>query len=69
MSDFSNKRKVRCSCCGLWFLAEEGKDCSCWRCTNCGEEFSDFDMLGNRELMLCLYCEDERYQAEATNES
>jgi len=67
MSDFSNKRKERCPCCGIWFLAEEGKDCSCWQCNNCGEWFSDFDMLGNKELMLCLYCENLRYPKEVEN--
>ena len=33
-----------------------------WKCSNCGEEFSDHDMLANGELELCLYCEDLRYQ-------
>jgi len=28
-----------------------------WRCSNCGEEFNDYDMLGNREEWLCLYCD------------
>ena len=39
-----------------------------WKCSSCGEEFSDYDMLGNREKLLCLYCEDLRYQSEKEEE-
>ena len=35
-----------------------------WKCSNCGEEFSDHDMLANSELSLCLYCGDLRYREE-----
>lgn len=33
-----------------------------WKCSNCGEEFADYDMLGNKELLLCLYCDDLRLE-------
>ncbi len=66
MTDFSEGHSTKCHICGESFFEPEGKMCDCWRCQGCGEGFSDFDMLGNRELMLCLYCEDERYQTEVT---
>lgn len=40
-----------------------------WICSNCGEILDrDIDPPANRELSLCIYCEDERYQTEIKNE-
>ena len=60
MTDFTNSRIVKCHICGTPFCDVEVKLCDCWQCKNCEEWFSDDDMLGNRELDLCLYCEDLR---------
>ena len=48
-----------CYLCGEPFVCGK-KRCDCWYCRNCGEEFSDYDMMGNAELMYCLHCEDLR---------
>jgi len=58
----------KCHLCGEYYYEFEGKECLCWQCAECGEEFSDHDMLANSELQLCLYCEDKRYQEEIKNE-
>ena len=64
MTDFTIGHHSRCHICGERYFEPEGKNCVCWQCRNCNEWFSDFDMLGNREEWLCIYCEDLRYQAE-----
>ena len=64
MTDFTNTHRDKCRVCGDPFIVEEGKLCDCWKCSACGEEFSDFDMLANREKWLCLYCEDLKFQVE-----
>ncbi len=68
MTDFSEGHRNTCHICGETFFEPEGKMCSCWKCNNCREAFSDFDMLGNRELMLCIYCDNEKEQVEKTSE-
>lgn len=67
MTDFTDKAKEKCHICGQKYYPQEGKMCDCWRCSNCGEWFSDFDMLANADLLLCLYCEDIRLQTEIKN--
>lgn len=67
MTDFANARVVKCHICGTPFCDREGRACDCWQCQNCMKWFSDHDMLGNSEEMLCLYCDDERYWAEMRN--
>jgi hypothetical protein len=69
MTDFTEGQTKKCHICGESYFEPEGKACVCWKCAECGEEFSDFDMLANVDLLLCLYCEDERLQAETKNES
>ena len=64
MTEFTDGGKRRCSLCGQKYYPQEGKVCDCWTCSHCGEMFSDFDMLANRELWLCIPCEDERAQKE-----
>lgn len=64
MVDFDENKFGKCNICGEIYPRPKGKICDCWECSECGEEFSDYDMLANRELWLCLYCQDERYQAE-----
>jgi formylmethanofuran dehydrogenase subunit E len=39
-----------------------------WICSNCGEEFMDLADCANKKLLLCVYCEDERMQAEGNIE-
>ena len=68
MTDFTEGSKRRCPVCDVQYFEPEGKCCDCWQCSNCGEWFSDFDMLGNRDEWLCVYCEDERYQTEEGKE-
>jgi formylmethanofuran dehydrogenase subunit E len=69
MTDFTEGQTKKCHICGEPYFEPEGKTCVCWKCEECGEEFSDFDMLANRELWLCLYCEDKRYQGEMRDEN
>ena len=69
MTDFTEGRTLRCPNCHKKFYSEEGKDCDCWRCQNCGEWFGDTSELANEELHLCTYCEDERLQMEVKNEA
>ena len=64
MTDFKEGNIEKCGVCGIKYHTSEGKNCVCWKCNDCGETFSNYDMLGNKELWLCLYCEDERYQVE-----
>ncbi len=68
MTDFHEGHRNKCHICGESYFEPEGKTCICWKCEGCGEGFSDFDMLGNRELVLCLYCDNEKEQVEKTNE-
>lgn len=69
MTDFNDIHKAKCKICGRKYVIEEGKDCNCWKCSECGEEFSDYDMLGDEREWLCLYCEDMRCQEETLNAS
>ena len=64
MTEFDEGHYNKCSICGTRYFEPEGKACTCWRCTNCNEEFEDLSECANQELWLCVYCEDERLQAE-----
>ncbi len=57
MNNFAKGHIRICHICGEKYFDLKDKNCGCWQCSNCGEEFSDLDMLGNRKLMLCLYCD------------
>jgi len=65
MTDFKEGGIERCHLCGRKYNTAEGKECECWKCTECGEEFSDRDMMGDGERLLCLHCVDQVYQREA----
>jgi len=67
MTDFEGGMHLNCYICGQRYYQPEGKFCLCWVCSNCGEGFSDHDMLGNAKEWLCLHCENERMQAEVNN--
>jgi hypothetical protein len=68
MTNFDEGSYKHCPCCGELYFVPEGPLCDCWKCSNCEEWFSDFDMLGDRKEWLCLYCDDERRQAEGGEE-
>lgn len=70
MTDFSEGSRAKCEVCGGNYHTAEGKLCDCWKCSSCGESFADFDMLGDRERWMCLYCVDaeERERKEEGND-
>ncbi len=64
MTDFSEGHHNHCPICGTRYFEPEGKNCTCWRCQNCNEWFTDLADCANEKLLLCVYCEDERLQIE-----
>jgi len=47
------------------FDFKEELSCDCWKCSNCGEMFDGkMDKPANKELNLCIYCENERIHME-----
>lgn len=64
MTEFNKGHHNKCHICGERYFEPEGKACVCWKCNGCGEEFTDLADCANKELYLCMYCEDERRSEE-----